>query len=398
MFASKKKHFKLVINFLEKSLLDDDFETLCLCAPKKVSRESINIYPSKFLYIFSTIILILLLLSARSLHLSYIKANSIAWISHYTKYWYIELLRIVILFAGEIIILFGIFRQECRELCGLETTPKKYRQYRNIIICLIIALCMAVIMIIPDYHYGQAPGNLADWWNESDNSPREKLRLEKTFLDSDEGYLLYKRPYEYYLTYTLITYIVIYLPVISVTIYSAIKDFISLNFARIELDDKEKNIYNLKDRGLFSWENICIKIERNFQEFSTFFENKIERYLTIFVFLSIVVSFESLLGRYTLALAAIVWAIIAALFYFLGFSIMYYCSYQYYEQAFSATKKLLSTIDSNKATSFQEKYNVSNFITQLSINHSNFYRGINLLIGTFILAIIIEVLKKLPQS
>lgn len=392
-----EKRFKLVItisqNFLEQSLLDDDFDTLCLCAPKKVSIEPINIYQSKFLYIFSVIILILLVLIGRSLYLSYVKADSIAWISKYTEWWQIELARSFLFFVGEIVILFGLFRREWRELFGLEKTPKEYETYRNITIFFVIALCITVTIIIFYYHNVDAPKKLAEWWNKK----RISQELEEIPLDSNQGIRLYKLPYEYYLTYTLIIYIVIYLPVIAVTIYSAIKDVISLNLARRKLGDREKDICNLKDRGLFSKENICISIERNFQQLSLFFENKIKRYSSLFVILSYGVSFEVLLGRYTLADAAIVWAIIAYLLWFLAFWIMYGWSYQYYEISFNKTKKLLSTIDDNKAVQFQEKYNVRNFIAQLSSNYSKFNQGRNILIGVFILAIIIEFLKILYE-
>ncbi|NEP87834.1 MAG: hypothetical protein F6K18_13965 [Okeania sp. SIO2C2] len=397
--SRSEQNFKLLITTsqpsLEQSFLDEGFEPLFLSRTVEELTKffSYDSNEANFPYILLITIIFFVICSGLSLIMSYILADSKPWLTRYTDYGgIIEFIRTVIFSLTEIYIVFIVFRQEFNEFFGFENTiPAEYRKARNFIRIIMLAIAVAVIIIVPYYHLEYAPQKLADFWEYWTKKHPEDIYIE---LDSKEGYDAYKRPYLYYLPYSLINYIIVGLLMIFVTIYASIKDSIFLKIYQTKIRDKQIKISLLKQHyfGFFDTSSICKKVALNFTYFSHIFVNKLGNYTSVFLCINIGIAFEVTVGIKTLAPAAILWLVLSYFVWTVGLLIVF-LTYRYYEKSLQESGNLLLEMDCHNLEEFQDKNSVIMLLKTTFNNYSNLYLGLLLTAIIFIWAFVKNIMS-----
>ncbi|NEO46527.1 MAG: hypothetical protein F6K55_21310 [Moorea sp. SIO4A3] len=377
------QHFTLLITIPDKSvddrLLNDNFETLDLSPPEKdffpSADEDTKDTEDNFIYVLLTTVILLVIVSGISVFVSYEVVDSEPWKTEFTENgWVVELLRSFLYFLGEIWIVFRVFRQDTREFFGLESPSSEYRKARNAVRLFAIAITIAAMVIVPYYHLYIAPERLASDWKEiTDNKPE----LNYIELESPQGLRAYILPYRIYLVYSLANYIVLWLPILISTSYSALKDFTFLHEYRKRIGDKQNKIANLRYRQsfVFSPVDICNKIQDNFTNFSRMFVEKIGNYTSVFLVFCLGVTFELVAGRYTLAEKAIVWLFVGYIVWAVGI-LVFLLGYSYYENALQESRNLLLRVGCENLQGFEEENKVTIFISRVFDTYFSLYLGL----------------------
>ncbi|NEP27143.1 MAG: hypothetical protein F6J94_06995 [Moorea sp. SIO1F2] len=386
------QRFKLVITTpqlsLDKSFSSGGFEGLCL---ERLKRKLIDDSSSDFnggkvsplLRIIVT--LLLLFCSGVSLYACYVWADSSPWKFFFTRDgWIIELFRSFIFLFAENIIVFSSFRKDAIELFCFKKVLRDYKAARTRIFVIWLALTLFGIIFIPIYHRYLAPEQMEqDWKKWISENPEPKYNSIE--LDSDEGFKAYVLPYQYYLPYSLINYIIVWLPVVLVTAYSAVKDFICLKAFKRDLISDLEEINKLKEQYNFFFypDGLCKKVENTFADFSQSFIEKIGKYTYVFFAFTIGVSFETLLGYKTLAKTAILWLAIGYCFWLIT-PLSIVLAYKFYEEALNFSIRILRTINcaNVNVSEFKNKNKVFNFVCELFERYLIFY--ICIIIITFV--------------
>ncbi len=230
------------------------------------------------------------------------------------------------------------------------------------------------MVIVPYYHLYIAPERLAsDWKEETENNPE----LNYIELESDEGLRAYILPYRIYLVYSLANYIVLWLPIIISTAYSALKDFTFLHEYRKRLGDKQNTIANLRYRQSFVFSPVDIgnKIQDNFTNFSRMFVEKIGNYTSVFLVFCLGVTFELVAGRHTLADQARVWLFVGYIVWAVGI-LIFLLGYTYYENALQESRNLLLRVGCENLQGFEEENKVTRFISRVFETYFSLYLGL----------------------
>ncbi|NEN93327.1 MAG: hypothetical protein F6K48_32365 [Okeania sp. SIO3H1] len=248
-----------------------------------------------------------------------------------------------------------------------------------------LVIAVLAIIFVPYYHLVEAPKNLAYSWNKD----HPEMYIE---LDSEDGFAAYKLPYLCYLPYSLIHYIILWLPIVSVTIYAATKDYIFLNIYQNKIRDKQTKIALFK-QGKFDFlnkKNICKKIANNFTDFSRIFVEKLGNYTSVFLGINIWIAFEVTVGSQTLAEEAIVW-LGASYFIWAVALLIILLTYSYYEKYLQKSGNLLSELKFKNIGKFEDENSVIMFLKRVFNTYFNLYLGLLLTTIILILAFVTPV-------
>lgn len=259
-----------------------------------------------------------------------------------------------------------------------------YRKSIKLIRIFIVLVKTAFFLLLIYYHLELAPYQLLI-----------KFSQEVANIYSEDAFNLYKLPYILYLPYSFINFIVVGGITISIGLYSAIKDLKTLFDYKKILDNKLIEISSLvksTGRQVFFKNSLCQKIEWDFEDFCRNYIDKIGRYTFLFLVFAFGVSFEILIGRFTLADTAL-------LLLFVGYLLLagiigaIFLGYLYYENALKKSTNLLFKLHYDNLPSFEQRYKTLKFFQRVLGNYISLYLGIILIIAAPTLSLIISIVK-----
>ena len=330
------------------------------------------IYLCTFLAIISTV----------SLLGAYVFSNSEPWVSEFNSFgWIIELLRSGFFLYSMTDIVFIIFNFESREFFGIIETPREMIRVIRIMRLLMISFLTFVIVINLYYHLSFAPQELAKLYSTSYPN------------NQNDYFNLFKLPYIWYLPYSLINYVIIAGSIIATSLYSSSKDVRYLYLCRKKLDIQQQRISNInsinRNYSFLSRESICEIIKHDFEYFSQRFIKKIGRYSSLFLILTIGISFEIIAGKHTLAKTAIVWMSVGYFLFFFALFILLLAS-RYYEKALTKSAILLLDIGCENRNKFNQDNNIISFVQKIFDTYFSFCLGTILIFASPFIGKLIE--------
>jgi hypothetical protein len=380
-----ERRYKIIVTteyLCQQSWLDKSFELFSVDITQQECEDEQNESEGESELFLLLIGLVFQSISTLSLIASYIWCGSSPWQQKFTPNgWIIEFLRSGILLF-ELSVIYLIFKKEALELCGFipsNTRRKSLKLIRQFIVTSVIAFTM----LLTYYHLNLAPYNLA----RSQNGI--------SAIESEQGFKLYKLPYLLYLPYSFINFIVVGGSAISIGLYSSLKDLKELFDYKKMLNKKLAEISTFISTGsgqVLSKNNLCQKIERNFEEFCRNFIDKIGRYTFLFLVFAFGVSYEVLIGRVTLSDIALLWLSIG---YLLLATVVgaIFLGYLYYENALKESAKLLFNLHYEAVSTFESRYNTFRFFQRVFQNYISLYLGILLIIVALIFTVLVNLLN-----
>lgn len=372
------------------------------------------------------IAIVLIAIAFLSLTCSYIWFSSEYWKAVYTPNgWRTEMYRLWILIGVSIYLFIGPFEYEFIEIKSF-----KKKKYKPLPLCRNIALALATIglIVLLGYHFNigpeyfkTGPKYLVSICSKTPEQLKE-LKLDPQNISDicepitnqiikpgdREYWESFYRPYIFYLPYSIITFIVIGIPLFIIGIYSSIKYFKKLNSlinnnldeANRLLDEvirlrrtymkenfSERNVGCYPQYLLKKCKDISHKIRNNFEDFCLGFLKIIHRYAATFLSVSVVIFFEYYFGQDTLAEPAKIWAYLAYALFFILVAVIV-SGYLYYEKAFNKNVEILheTTQDldiadqENLYEKFKNDYTVLKFGGRVFRRHLGLWIAIGLLI------------------
>lgn len=317
------------------------------------------------------IAIVLIVIAFLSLTCSYIWFSSEYWKAVYTPNgWRTEMYRLWILIGVSIYLFIGPFEYEFIEIKSF-----KKKKYKPLPLCRNITLALATIglIVLLGYHFNigpkyfeTGPKYLVSICSKTPEQLKE-LKLDPQNISDtcepitnqiikpgdQEYWESFYRPYIFYLPYSIITFIVIGIPLFVIGIYSFIKYFKKLNSLTNNLDEgirlprtfmkenfPERNGGSYSQELLNKCKDISQKIRRDFEKFCLNFLTIISRYAAIFLSVSVVLFFEYYFGQYTLAQPARIWTYFAYSLFFILVALIV-GGYLYYEKAFQKNVDIL---------------------------------------------------------
>ncbi|MBW4632633.1 MAG: AAA-like domain-containing protein [Iphinoe sp. HA4291-MV1] len=259
----------------------------------------------------------------------------------------IEFFRSVISVTGGLYMIGVVFKRE-----AIQILHKKSLQWLRILITF-LAFILVIRVLYHNLHTG--PIELASYYG------KDIKNYEKDCY----------RTYLSYLPYSLINFVIIGVPLASVSIYTAVKDIIksSINKNKIsqfihKLEKQSDSL--LRKTKIKNLENF---IQNNFIEFSSHFLVIIGRYTTLVSGFIIINIFEYLIGQKTLSESA---KHLVIAYYCFGCSSIFiiFFGFSHYEIAFRKTSRCLSRLNCDY-TNFEEKYNSIRFCQRLLYSNIN---------------------------
>ena len=143
--------------------------------------------------------------------------------------------------------------------------------------------------------------------------------------------------------------------IILTEIYSDFKDILNLKTLNNEFNRSKKYSNDLSD------------IESYFKDFYQEFKAIISKYINLFITVILILSFEFLIGRYTLSNGALNLANLAYSIYMIALSILLIISYLFYDKLYSQSEDILKYIK-HDIGQFKKEYNTLNFFWNIFIN------------------------------
>ena len=341
--------------------------------------------------------LILLGINTVSLIYSYIIVDSAVWRKAYQPYgWVIEMFRTAFILLEFIFLVRPYFSEEIREFFGFKLPKRENKRILLSIRFLTLLMSIGGSIYVWQHHFFVAPEELkdrAECWVREGYFP--KLLVPQ--IDDQEAYFkTYKYPYIWYFPQSIVNYILLMFPAISIIIYSATKDWFLLIKYRDLFIEKNEVLRKLgKDiLGSLASKNFYQKVETNFYFFRENFMKAIQRYLIIFLLVSGIFSYELLIGHLTLSFQANVGSIIIMVIVSVAL-ILVFIAYLHYEQVYQEASNTISNISPREnhdlTEYFQSTYNYKTFFFQKLVRQFfSFSVGFALLIFSLIIFLIVR--------
>jgi hypothetical protein len=355
---------------MPSELLLDEPETAHLESEPSFNARGEEEFSATYVWKIIWIAFVLFIICIISLAFSYHFSSSRAWQDRFNLPWadglIIEAARSIIYLACTSYLISVVFQTESLEVLGLSRTLSNYSRIVYLIRIFIIAVTILNVTVLVDYHLHSGPEGLA-------NDPENTLKDEVTLKDT-KGFEVYKLPYLCYLPYSFVNFIIVAGLTISVSLYAAVKDLVSLNDCRRALKRELKKFVEQSPNSRRN-QKYCKEIEREFKRFCEDFIDKIGRYTNLFLCLAIVVSFEHSIGKHNLmpeaqALTGLGYLIFASVFLLILFGFLHY------DNAFREAARSLFDIRCDDLDLFESQNGFIDFLKRVFRNYFGLYVGI----------------------
>lgn len=302
----------------------------------------------------------LLVIDAISLHMSYGPATSEPWLIEYgsmlaeppqTKIMPLrmggvyEFLRAALVLLAATMTLGSVFREEFFMLLGLY--PVADVRQRNIFRTALIILAIILSVLIVYYHCVFAPQALEAgpnrWTVWRDFEP-------VTAVTSDGRDAAYYRPYRWYMPYSFINYIAVWLPVCIVAVFAAARDVGRIAGMRTESRTPPAAVDV----------DLCKALVSRFAAFAHSYAGVLKRYSWLFMFIAAAITYEQAFSWTTLASGMVVMAYASYITLGLGIVIVLFTLRWYEEEVSNNTRELLEARCSTEV--FEDQYRTTRFL------------------------------------
>ncbi|MFG0252518.1 MAG: hypothetical protein ACF8NJ_06555 [Phycisphaerales bacterium JB038] len=251
-----------------------------------------------------------------------------------------EFLRAALALMAATFTLGSVFRDEFLVLLGLRPAadPRRRLRFQIASVILAILLCVAVVY----YHLVHAPASLQDgpnrWTHWRDLEP------VSTASSAD-----YSRPYRWYMPYSIVGYIFIWLPVCVVAVFAAARDVEQIEKMRVASKESPPSDHD-----------ICHELVSRFDRFAHQYAGILKRYSWLFLFIAAAITFEQAFAWTTLAGGMVILAYASYLALGLGIIVVLLTLRWYEEEVSRSTLALLEAKCS--ADQFREQYGATRFL------------------------------------
>jgi AAA-like domain len=327
-------------------------EMIYVAPPSKFIQGIVKLIDTKRMIIVTAFCLILV--DTLSLYSSYYLAGSPAWIDNFNqsgKGIFIELIRSLFLISFAAFSFNDLFKTETKQIL----TYDRYWWIRTClgVLCFLftIFVCIHNLYLGPKYLSGRQPlPHNVSWFRN------------------------YYLPYLYFLPYAIINFVIISIPLISVTIYSSITS-ISNNIKSIKIFDRSMGKTNNYIKLCSSLagsdrENINQEMIEAFNRLSVSFLKDFNRYSMLLLGVLLLFVFELTLGKNTLAEATLAITLIDYSFCWVSIIIIFFCGAIEYQKIFVKSCDLLVAIDGN-SDEFKNTQNLPRLIRKGILNIKN---------------------------
>lgn len=327
-------------------------EIIYVAPPSKFIQGIVKLLDTRKMIFISAFCLIFI--DALSLYSSYYLASSPAWINHFNqdgKGIFTELIRSLFLISFAAFSFDDLFKTETKQILT-------YDRHWWIRTCLGV-LCFLFTIFVCIHNLYLGPKYLAG---------------KQSLPDGISWFHNYYLPYLYFLPYAIINFVIISIPLISVTIYSSITS-ISNNIKSIKIFDrsmdKTNNYINLySSLSDLDRENINQEMLEAFHSLSIDFLKDFNRYSMLLLGVLLLFVFELTLGKNTLAEATLAITLIDYSFCWVSIIIIFFCGAIEYQKIFVKSCDLLVTIEGG-LNEFKSAHNLPRLIRKGILNTKN---------------------------
>lgn len=350
---------------------------------------------------------VLLSISLISLICSYFIFSSESWNCAYNTKpvkgfgWIIEFIRSIIWVGSGIYLVGFAHREEAYQLIRFRQERIKPNLIRllKIVRLSTIALGVVVLIIVANQQFNLAPAGLKK------QAPIEQVRVHqnlcpnptsdqnliKTYTPTNPNdFKTYQLPYLWYSPYAFINFLFIGVPLVSIGVYSAIKDLIAIQKQKNSL----QNELRTRERTADFADTEPVQCDNAIEKFDGFGFQLIEtvgHYSSLILVLALIVAYEYHLGKYTLSISGLILTSIGYGLLFLAILIISFV-YFYYTRVFHACSLYLFKYRCSRdiQKDFEERNNIISYLKKTLNSNLNFYIALMLLIS---IAPIAEIIK-----